>query len=382
MSLGGSPSPPPPVDQEALIRAQGEENRITQFTPLGDVRFGEVGSQGQFVPGTSGTASFIDLPPESQAIFDLGQATTAELGERGLLQAINLPAEPIDFEGLPGFSSELDFSGLQGLPGVGDFSGDAQRTQEASFQRALGLLNPEFERQQGRLDQQLANQGLPIGSEAFEGEQDRFGRIRNEALLSAARDAIGAGSAEQSRLFGLSTAARSQGLSELLQQENLARGARQQGITELTGQRSSQFAELASLLGLSQPTLPSFNAPAQIDVLGPAALAQQGALTQQQIAAQSQSDVLGGLFGLGSSALLAASLCWVAREVYGVDNPKWLVFREWMLTRAPKWLFRLYLKYGERVATWLRGKDRIKNVIRRWMDVKISEMTIRMMQET
>ena len=220
--VGSSPSPPPPVDQEALIARQAQENRITQFTPLGDLRFGEVGDQGQFVPGTSGTATFVDLPPESQRIFEAGQATAGELAERGLLQAINLPAEPISFEGLPEFSSELDFSGLAALPGIDDFSADARRVQEASFQNAVGLLSPEFERQEDRLRQTLANQGLPIGSEAFEGEFDRFNEQQNRAISDAAFRSIGAGSAEQSRLFGLSSAARSQGLAELLQQETLA----------------------------------------------------------------------------------------------------------------------------------------------------------------
>ena len=177
MSLGSAPKAPPPVDQEALITRQAEENRITQFTPLGDIRFGEIGDEGQFVPGTGGAASFIDLPPESQAIFDVGQATAGELAERGLLQAISLPAEPINFEGLPQFSSEIDFSGLTDLPGIDDFSSDATRVEDATFQRAVGLLNPEFDLQEERLRQTLANQGLPIGSEAFEGEFDRFDRI-------------------------------------------------------------------------------------------------------------------------------------------------------------------------------------------------------------
>lgn len=372
--VSSSPSPPPPVDQGALIDKQVEVNRITQFTPLGDLRFGEVGAQGQFIPGTSGTATFVDLPPESQAIFDLGQATTGELAERGLLQAINLPAEPISFEGLPEFSSELDFSGLTALPGVGDFSADATRVEDVTFQRAVGLLNPEFDLQEERLRQTLANQGLPIGSEAFEGEFDRFDRIRDEALTRASFDAVGAGRAEQSRLFGLSTSARATGLAEILQQENLARTARQQGITERGTTRGLQFNELASLLGLSQTQLPAFPAPAAIDVLTPAALQQSAAQAQFRAEQQAQSDTLSGLFGLGSSAILAAGACWIARGIYGPDNPKWLIFREWMLTRAPKWLLALYLEYGERVALWLRGKDRLKAVIRWWMDGKIAEM--------
>lgn len=78
-----------------------------------------------------------------------------------------------------------------------------------------------------------------------------------------------------------------------------------------------------------------------------------------------------GLGGqLGSAKLLG---CWVAREVYGVDNPKWLLFRVWMMDDAPEWFFNLYLKHGERFARWLRNKPLIKRFIRKWMDTKIEE---------
>ena len=88
------------------------------------------------------------------------------------------------------------------------------------------------------------------------------------------------------------------------------------------------------------------------------------------------SNELGSALGSAASiaAIAAMFMCWAAREVYGADNPKWLVFREWMLTRAPKWLLRLYLKYGERLARWLRGKDRVKAVLRRWMDTRVQGM--------
>ena len=67
--------------------------------------------------------------------------------------------------------------------------------------------------------------------------------------------------------------------------------------------------------------------------------------------------------------------CWVAREVYGSENPKWLLFREWMLHRAPNWLRSVYIRHGELFAQWIKGKPRIKSVIRRWMDSKIKEHT-------
>ena len=63
--------------------------------------------------------------------------------------------------------------------------------------------------------------------------------------------------------------------------------------------------------------------------------------------------------------------CWVAREVYGVDNPKWLQFREWMLTKASDNLRNFYTEYGERIAESIRNKPKIKSIIRKWMDSKI-----------
>ena len=46
-----SPTPPPAPNPDELINAQSNANRITQFTPYGNLLFGSVGDQGQFVQG-------------------------------------------------------------------------------------------------------------------------------------------------------------------------------------------------------------------------------------------------------------------------------------------------------------------------------------------
>ena len=56
--------------------------------------------------------------------------------------------------------------------------------------------------------------------------------------------------------------------------------------------------------------------------------------------------------------------CWVAREVYGPENTDWLVFRDWMLNKAPNWLRNLYGKYGESFASYISNKPRLKKVIK------------------
>jgi len=79
------------------------------------------------------------------------------------------------------------------------------------------------------------------------------------------------------------------------------------------------------------------------------------------------ADILGKVapFGL---------ICWVAREVYGAENPKWMRFREWILTKASDNLRNYYIKHGEKIAESIRNKPKIKAIIRRWMDSKILEL--------
>jgi hypothetical protein len=67
-----------------------------------------------------------------------------------------------------------------------------------------------------------------------------------------------------------------------------------------------------------------------------------------------------------------ASFCWVAREVYGVDDPRWLVFRDWLTADAPTWLHDLYGKHGEAFAAWIRDKPAVKRVLRVFMDSAIA----------
>lgn len=84
-------------------------------------------------------------------------------------------------------------------------------------------------------------------------------------------------------------------------------------------------------------------------------------------AGKAQKDYTSALSNIVSASGMAAA-CWVAREVYGIDNPKWLVFREWLLNEAPRPLRWAYLKFGERFAAWIADKPAWKNVIRYFMD--------------
>lgn len=75
-------------------------------------------------------------------------------------------------------------------------------------------------------------------------------------------------------------------------------------------------------------------------------------------------------------------MCWVAREVYGADDPRWETFREWLMLRAPGWFRALYRQHGERVAVWIADKPRVKSIIRWWMDGRIRTMEARWNEST
>ncbi len=70
--------------------------------------------------------------------------------------------------------------------------------------------------------------------------------------------------------------------------------------------------------------------------------------------------------------------CWVARAVYGADDPHWRQFRAWLLADAPIWFRTLYIRHGERFAGWLAGRTRVKSAIRRWMDQRIAHRARRL----
>jgi hypothetical protein len=272
----GKPSAPKAPDPAALAREQAEANRVTTFSPFGNVNFGTVGEDGSFIPSQGGQAAVQINPTDLQTdTLGLQQQTENDIARQLGQRVSSLPTDQIDISGLPELRT--------------DFSDQAQELERATFDRAMGLLSPVFDQREGDLRNQLAQRGLPVGSEAADAELNLFGQNRSNAELAAAQDAVGLGRQEQSRLFGLT------------------QGARNQGLSETSFLRNQPFNELSAALSGSQ--LGQFQAnPVQaqpVDVLGANALQQQSQLANFNAQNQFRSDALSGLFGLGAAALPA-----------------------------------------------------------------------------
>jgi hypothetical protein len=89
---------------------------------------------------------------------------------------------------------------------------------------------------------------------------------------------------------------------------------------------------------------------------------------QAQASASRSAGTMGMLGSLGGALI---GLCWVAREVYGTQDNRWVVFREWVIHKSPQWFKMWYLENGEEFAEFIKGKKLIKSVIKFFMDIVV-----------
>jgi hypothetical protein len=104
-------------------------------------------------------------------------------------------------------------------------------------------------------------------------------------------------------------------------------------------------------------------------------IANLNADTQAQVAKRgaqtAAGSAVGSLIGTLGSAYIMSSICWVAREIYGKDDSRWVVFRMWLKFKAPKWFKKLYEKYGESYAKFISNKPILKYVTKKLMNMVI-----------
>ena len=140
-------------------------------------------------------------------------------------------------------------------------------TRQSVEDALMARLNPQIERDRERMESRLANQGLVAGSRAYGASQSDFGRSVNDARLGAI---LSAGQEESSAINNI----------------NALRSGGQMGIPQGGMGRPAQAAttDVAGLINARQQ--------------------QQ----QQNFAAQQSRNqgLLGGLFGLGSSLIMAS----------------------------------------------------------------------------
>ena len=339
------PDPPPAPDYRGAAVAQGQANidaaRATAklsnpsfINPLGKRTVDFRPEDEVLITDT--------LTPLGQTRLDQEQRIGTQLGsiaEQGLTEVGKTLGGPFDLGQVSDITTQPTVAGRDAI-------------SNAILAREQPLLDAE--RQAMQTD--LLVRGHNPGGIAFEGAMDQLDRKENDLRLAS----ILAAGGEQSRLYGMQA------------------GERGRGIQEQAFLRQLPLSEVNALRTGNQPMLPQFQGYqgsniAPPNILGATGMQHQGAMnTYNQQMANAQNN-MNALFTLGGTIAGAppgsfANPCWVARAVYGESNPKWLIFREWLFTLAPKWLFKFYIRFGERFASFIKDKPKIKNIIRHYMD--------------
>lgn len=222
----------------------------------------------------------------------------------------------------------------------------------------------------------------PIYGALKQGAEAQFGRAREETMAGTPRG--GALTSLLARLQGERAAALTQGLGSLGQVEQQRRDVtsqleQQRRDVEVASQRQIRENALNRAMSLASgqpaPTANLFQGASS--GLGNVLSTQAAAAQAEAQRSAGKSQGLGS--GLGQIGLATAqaysggssSKCWVARAVYGAQSPRWMVFRLWLETRAPRALDRLYGRHGAAFARWLGRHPWAKPTVRRLMDRQI-----------
>jgi hypothetical protein len=267
--MGKQASAPPPPDYAGaaketaagnldVARQTTAANRVNQYTPYGSLEYQMSGQDPYGNPMWKATQS---LAPDQQKLLDIQNQLsigTGELGQQGLGYVQNMISKPFDTSSLPttGFNA-------------------GQSYQDAYMQR----LAPQIAQGREALNVDLANRGIPVGSEAYKRAMMTQGQRENDLLAAATTQGFGTGLA-----------------------------ANQQGFNQLAYQRNEPINTLNAVRSGAQVQNPTFVNPAQqANVAGPDILgaaqstynAQLGASNAQNAANNAMTSGLMGLAGAG-----------------------------------------------------------------------------------
>ena len=256
-TAAGQHTPQGNIDAERLATAA---NRVNQVTPYGSLNYAITGSDPYGNPTWTSTTT---LSPDQQELYNYDIATSKGLGalqQKGLGYVDQMLASPFD-------TSRLPSTGINA----------GEQMSESIMRR----LQPNIQMEQKQFDTQMANQGIPLGSEAYENAKRMFDQRQNDKLVSS-----------------------------IIQGTQTGLQARGQGFSEQAYQRNEPINTLNAVRSGSQVTNPNsffVSAPQQATTAGADMLGAAGMTGNANIAAANASTaqrnaMINGLFSIGASA--------------------------------------------------------------------------------
>lgn len=273
--MGKSSSSPPPPDYKGAAEATAAGNRVNQVTPYGSLTYTESGVDSQ---GNPRYTANVELSPDQQKLLEQQNATSLGLGnlqQQGLGYVENMLSKPFDTSGLP-------------QTGI-----NAGENMTDSIMRRL---QPTIQMEQKQFDAQMANQGIPVGSEAYANAKRMFDERQNDKLNSA-----------------------------VIQGTQTGLAANQQGFNQLGYIRNEPINTLSAIRSGSQVTNPNFvTTPAGADYLGAAQSGYNAELSAANARNAASNSFTSGLMSLGGTLGGAAIMASDIRTKENIKAIGWL----------------------------------------------------------
>ena len=206
-----------------------------------------------------------------------------------------------------------------------------EKVQDAVYDQQMRNLNPTFDRQYRRQKQDLANRGIPVGSEAWKSATEELNRNQANAYQQAANAAIAAGGSEASRLMGAEQQLRGTAFGEAtslnqlrnaqaMDRMNIEMQLRDRALQERLLQRTQAFNEASALLqgapALTMPQtpqMPTYRLQAP-DVIGAHNQAFQNNMARYNAQQQQSAGAWQGIGQLANAGVGLATKTPCARE--------------------------------------------------------------------
>jgi hypothetical protein len=252
-----APKAPPAPDPYATANAQTQTNRdsatsqqylnqTNQTNPYGSLNYSTTGYNPDGTPIRTATTTF---SPTMQGLFDQEQEFDKRTNQIGIDQTKRL-------EGV--LSQPININN--------------EATESRLMELGRKRLDPRFAQEDEALRNRLANQGVAVGSDAYNSEYDRFNQGKNDAY------------------------------------NQLLLGGRGQAVQEALTERNQPINEITALMSGGQVSQPNFMNTPNANVAGTdlGQMVYNSAGLNQQNFAQKSADrnaMISGLFGLGGAAL-------------------------------------------------------------------------------
>ncbi len=199
-----TPNVPQPANPQVVAGAQTQSNvdtaianaalgNVNTYSPFGSTTYNQTGTttvDGHDIPSFSTTTS---LNPTLQGILTGSENTAASLVPTGgalANQAATSATTPLNFSGV---NNDIIRGGPQAT---------YQPAVDTIYKGEDALLEPIFTQQQQDLTDQLARQGIPIGSQAYGNAETVLNTNQNTGRTAALGNAASTGVTAASNIFG------------------------------------------------------------------------------------------------------------------------------------------------------------------------------------